>query len=58
MDVATIWATNFIDERLTPPLLHGDEAHQLWLAKELQKWIPDLAQLLNDYYNDARWSER
>jgi hypothetical protein len=39
-------AKNFIEERLRPPLLHGDQAHQEWLETELRKWIPDLADLL------------
>lgn len=39
-------ANNFIEERLKPPLLHGDEAHQEWLKTELRKWIPDLYDLL------------
>jgi len=50
---AKIWAENFIDERLVPPLLHGNEDHQLWLAKELRRWIPEIAALLEEYAHDC-----
>lgn len=39
-------AQEFIEKRLCPPLLHGDERHQQWLREELLKWIPDLEELL------------
>jgi len=41
-------AQRFIEERLIPPLLHGDEQHQEWLRSELRKWIPDLEVLLRE----------
>jgi len=41
-------AQRFIEERLIPPLLHGDEQHQQWLREELRKWIPDLERLLDE----------
>lgn len=41
-------AEQFIEERLHPPLLHGDEKHQEWLKEELRKWIPDLEKLLKE----------
>lgn len=40
-------ASTFIIMRLTPPLLHGDEEHKEWLRSELEKWIPDLAELID-----------
>lgn len=39
-------AKQFIEDRLVPPLLHGDEQHQQWLRDELRKWIPDLEALV------------
>lgn len=39
-------AEKFIEDRLVPPLLHGDDPHQQWLREELRKWIPDLDALL------------
>jgi hypothetical protein len=39
-------AEEFIESRLIPPLLHGDEKHQQWLKEELRKWIPDLQKLI------------
>lgn len=41
-------AEQFIEDRLKPPLLHGDAEHQEWLRQELRKWIPDLEQLIHD----------
>ena len=35
-------AREWIEERLVPPLMHGDVAHQEWLRGELRKWIPEL----------------
>jgi len=45
-------AEKFIEDRLIPPLLHGDENHQQWLREELRKWIPDLEKLLNEGDHD------
>lgn len=50
---ARVWAEDFIDTHLEPPLLHGDEQHQEWLSLELRKWIPAIATLLEDYAHDC-----
>lgn len=41
-------AEKFIEDRLTPPLLHGNDEHQQWIREELRKWIPDLEKLLSN----------
>jgi hypothetical protein len=46
-------AEEFIESRLVPPLLHGDEKHQAWLKEELRKWIPALQELLQNKENEV-----
>lgn len=41
-------AEQFVEDRLVPPLLHGDKNHQQWLREELRKWIPDLERWTDD----------
>lgn len=50
---ARSYAAGFIEDNLRPPLLHGDEKHQEWLSEELRKWIPDLAEMLEEYKNEC-----
>lgn len=47
-------AEEFIEDRLKEPLLHGDAKHRKWLKEELQKWIPDLAELIYEIYEMGR----
>lgn len=47
------FATEFIEDHLVEPLLHGDEKHREWLKEELRKWIPDLAEQFEGWHEEG-----
>jgi hypothetical protein len=50
---ASSWAECFIEDHLEEPLLHGSEEHREWLSKELRKWIPEIADMLEEFRSET-----